>query len=151
MSPTSPSVRRVLARALRERCPACGEGQVFLTHRFRGERDCSVCGWRLERCEGHWIGGTEVNMLLTFPAGVITLGAFGYFFGWSLWTPVFGALFTIPFSLAVFRRSRCLFYAVDYLFDPTRDDLLSEVEDVSAEELLTQVTSVARVFRVYDR
>lgn len=118
---SNPAVARVLLRAVRERCPACGQGRVFATWIARNDV-CPACGWRLERCEGHWIGGSEVTMFVTYPVAMLPFLAWGLAFGVTPWTALAGALFTIPVTLAVHRRSRCLFYAVDYLLDPAPDD-----------------------------
>src|SRR5262245_43418781 len=60
---------RILSRGLRGRCPACGVGFVFLRG-LASERRCLQCGWRLERGPGHWVGGSEINMLVTFVTAV---------------------------------------------------------------------------------
>jgi uncharacterized protein (DUF983 family) len=107
-------------RALRGKCPACGLSPVFLA-RFRSERRCDACGWFFERGEGHWIGGSEINMIATFwTACPLFIGA-NVAFGFSWISLVLAGAFTVAFSLAIYRPSRCLFIAFDYLVDPRYD------------------------------
>lgn len=117
-----PRVLPVLLRALRERCPRCGEGSVFARPRgLEGAERCVPCGWCFVRCDGHWIGGAEINLFATFMAGVVVLGAGVFLLGNDLWVHGVGALFVVAFAVATRRRSRALFYACDYLIDPDPD------------------------------
>lgn len=112
-----------LSRGLRERCPRCGVGDVFAASRgLEGRRDCAACGWRLVRSDGHWIGGAEINICATFVVGVLVAGAALFAFGNEPLVYAAGALFVTAFGLAAQRRSRALFFAVDYLIDPLADD-----------------------------
>ena len=115
-----PPVGVVLLRALRVRCPACGRGKVFLRG-LESERRCGVCSWRLERGPGHWVGGSEINMLVTFPAGGVVVGAAVLIGGMGPVSVVAVAAATVAVSLLFYRRSRSLFLALDYLVDPTPD------------------------------
>jgi len=124
MQPPPPPIRvsvwRALSRALHGTCPACGLAPVF-RHRFRSERRCDACGWWFERGAGHWIGGSEINMIATYWAACITFISASAFFGFSWVLLVLAGAFTIAFSLAIHRPSRCLFIACDYLVDPLYD------------------------------
>jgi uncharacterized protein (DUF983 family) len=56
-------VTRLLSRALRRRCPACGGQPIFLTW-TRLCPGCPVCGFQLERGErGYWVGAHFLNLL----------------------------------------------------------------------------------------
>jgi len=55
-------LRRVLARALRMRCPSCGRAGAFMSW-FRMRERCPVCHFWFERGEGYFIGATCVNMV----------------------------------------------------------------------------------------
>lgn len=51
---------RMLARAMRKRCPRCGSGGLF--HSWFKMRDrCPRCGYRFVREEGFWLGGYVIN------------------------------------------------------------------------------------------
>jgi uncharacterized protein (DUF983 family) len=52
-----------LWRALRLRCPACGERGVF-ERRFRVRDACRSCGHRFVREHGYWLGAMIVNLAL---------------------------------------------------------------------------------------
>jgi uncharacterized protein (DUF983 family) len=109
-----------LRRALRGRCAACGVGSVF-GGTWRSAARCSGCGWRFERGPGHWVGGNEVNLLLTFPVSVAALAVPALSAGPSWTTAAAGGLFALVLGIAAHRPTRCVFFAIDYLVDPTPD------------------------------
>jgi hypothetical protein len=84
-------------------------------------RECDVCGWRFERCLGHWIGGNEINVLATFSAGVATWLACLPIVGLGTASVAIATAVTAAFAVAFYRPSRGLFFALDYLLDPATD------------------------------
>lgn len=110
----------VLRRALRGRCPSCGVGPVF-DGRWTNVRRCAGCGWAFERGPGHWVGGNEVNLLVTFPVSVAALAVPAVALGPSWWTAAAGGLLALVLGIAAHRPARCLFFAIDYLVDPVQD------------------------------
>ena len=124
MPPPSPPDRAatslVLRRALRELCPACGLGKIFISGYANHDR-CDACGWYFERGPGHWIGGSEINMFVTFWVASSLFMALTWWVGFSWVTLVLAAVFTTGFALAIHRRCRSLYFAFDYLVDPTID------------------------------
>lgn len=111
---------RVLVRGLASRCPACGEGRVFVRG-VQSARVCAVCGWRLERCLGHWVGGNEINALVTFTAGITVYVGAALAYGLGPVSVWIATVFTGAFGVAFYRPSRSLFFALDYLLDPDPD------------------------------
>ena len=120
MPRTSPSVTRVLLRGLASRCPACGVGRVFVRG-VESARSCDVCLWRIERCFGHWVGGNEINALVTFTAGIAAFIASAFVFGLGPVSVWIATAFTAVVGVAAYRPSRGLFYAIDFLLDPVAD------------------------------
>jgi len=116
--PPPPTV--LLIRALRLRCPACGRGGVF-RRGFERAPDCAACGRRLDRDEGHWLGGSEVHMVAAFGASVAV--AFPLVLAFDLPDAAVHALAAahLAGSLAFYRRARALFLALDYALDPCPD------------------------------
>lgn len=58
-----PRVGRLVGRALRRRCPACGGRPIFLSW-TRLCPGCPVCGIQLERGErGYWLGAYFFNLV----------------------------------------------------------------------------------------
>ena len=112
--------RTVLSRGLAARCPACGRGSVFVRG-VESARVCPDCGWRLERCHGHWVGGNEINLLATFPVGIAAFAVSALAFGLGPVSVTLATIATGTFSLAFYRSSRGLFFALDYLIDPAPD------------------------------
>lgn len=79
---------------------------------------CAACGWAFDRGPGHWVGGNEVNLLLTYPLCVAAFAVPAVAIGPSFWTAAVGGVVALLFGFAVHRPSRCLFFAMDYLIDP---------------------------------
>ncbi len=63
---------RLLARALRRRCPQCGSNGYFATWFKLAER-CPHCGLASERVAGHFVGAVGVNTIVTFGLLLIAL------------------------------------------------------------------------------
>jgi hypothetical protein len=62
VSDLRPSVRMLLARGLKRRCPMCGRGRAF--EGFYRMRDrCPQCGYAFEREEGYWVGAVIMNFV----------------------------------------------------------------------------------------
>ena len=96
-------------------------GPIFETG-TRGALRCSSCRWKLLRDDGHWLGGIEINMLLSLLLGIVFTVTLGSLTAFNFWTAFIGGCVTLCFSAWFFQRSRALFYALDYWFDPEADD-----------------------------
>ncbi|MDH4117708.1 MAG: DUF983 domain-containing protein [Acidimicrobiia bacterium] len=55
----------LVGRALRRRCPRCGNGPSFETW-LRMAENCPACGFRFEREHGFWVGAMIINTILSF-------------------------------------------------------------------------------------
>jgi uncharacterized protein (DUF983 family) len=108
----------VLGRAVRLRCPRCGEGRLFTTW-FRMPVACTFCGLRFERAQGYFVGAIYVNYGIT-----VLIAMVGYFALWTttristagqltLWVP-----FVVLFPVWFFRYSRSVWLALEYLLNP---------------------------------
>lgn len=107
-----------MSRALKLKCPRCGQGNLFRRWFSMPER-CSACGMKFERGPGYYLGSTYFNygvtaMLTTvmFLFGRLYLGIRGD----VLLPPL--AVFTIIFPLLLFRHARAWWLAMDCHFDP---------------------------------
>ena len=119
--PQRQRVSRLLAHALRLRCPHCGGGPIFVTW-SRLVPNCPVCGLGLERGEqGYWLGAYFFNLMAVETVFAIWVVAF------LLWTwpsPPWGffqvstiaLMLIVPF--AFFPYSKTLFLAFDMLVRP---------------------------------
>ena len=95
---------RLFGRALRLRCPNCGQGGLF-TSWLRMRERCPACGLKLERGEeGYPVGSYMFNIVAA------------------------ELIFAAPF--AIFPFSKTLFLAFDLLFRPATHD---EVVDPSGD------------------
>jgi uncharacterized protein (DUF983 family) len=55
---------QLLWRALRLRCPVCGQAPMFRSWFSRYE-ECPRCGWRFMREEGYFTGAMAINLVVT--------------------------------------------------------------------------------------
>jgi Uncharacterized protein conserved in bacteria len=124
---------RLFGRALRLRCPNCGEGKLFESW-LRMRSQCAVCGFRFERGEeGYQVGSYMFNIVasellfalafvglvvLTWPAPPWALLEYG------------GILLMIIAPFVFFPFSKALFLAFDLLFRPAAREDLAQPGDV---------------------
>ncbi len=112
----------LLRRALRLRCPACGEGQPFPSW-FKLRERCRVCGFAHAREPGYFLGSIYLNYGLT-GALVLVWVAFAAFVleldeGLQFALPIG---FIVVFPLWFLRYARALWMAIDLALDPPGAD-----------------------------
>ena len=109
---------KLLGRAIRLRCPICGEGKLFGNY-LRMEKNCSHCGLKFEREPGFFLGSIYINYGLT---AVIVAVAYPIllFNKVVAETPLLvGALaFTLVFPILLFPFARSLWLGFDQWQDP---------------------------------
>jgi uncharacterized protein (DUF983 family) len=112
-----PPLEQLIGRALRLRCPRCGEGGLFRGWFTMHER-CADCGLKYERAPGYYLGSAYINYgaiaLLTTTAYI------GLRFGAGVSTamlkyPLLAVAVLLPFF--TFRHARALWLAMDCHFD----------------------------------
>ncbi|HEY7650898.1 MAG TPA: DUF983 domain-containing protein [Methylomirabilota bacterium] len=110
--------RRIGPRALRLRCPRCGETPLFRGW-FTMEPACRLCGMQFERAQGYFVGAIYINYAVS---AVIAVGGYFLLWGWmnlsnsaqfAIWVP-----FLVVFPLWFFRWSRSLWLGLEYLVNP---------------------------------
>lgn len=109
----------VLSRALRLRCPRCGEGKLFCGF-FRMDQKCESCGLKYERAPGYFLGSAYINYGVT--AVVLTVVYVWLALGRGienrdLIAPMLALV--ILFPLFFFRYARSLWLAMDCYLDKT--------------------------------
>lgn len=113
---------KLLWRALRWRCPACGRGALFV-HWLKMRPSCPACGLWLEREEGHFLGAMLLNLVvaeLLCAAGVLAL----LVYTWP--NPPWGALqwgapaAAVLVPIALYPFSKACWLALDLLVQPAR-------------------------------
>jgi uncharacterized protein (DUF983 family) len=111
---------RLLARALRRRCPRCGHKEVFNGY-YRLVDRCPWCQHLYAREPGYWVGAIIVNL-------AVTEVLFGVFFVGGIfatapevqWLPllVIGAVTNVLVPLLFFPLSKTVWVALDLYFNP---------------------------------
>ena len=120
---------RLFGRALRLRCPNCGQGRLF-TSWLRMRERCPVCGLKLERGEeGYQVGSYMFNIVaaeLAFAA--VFVGAVVLTWPTPPWKVLEygGIALTVVAPFVFFPFSKTLFLAFDLLFRPAGSDDLAD-------------------------
>lgn len=107
------------SRAMRLRCPRCGEGKLFIGW-FRMHERCSACQLKYERSPGYFLGSAYFNYGQT--AATTTAGYLILHFGYGVhkdWIILPLAAYCVLWPLFWFRYARALWLAFDCYFDPT--------------------------------
>jgi uncharacterized protein (DUF983 family) len=109
---------RLLFRAIRLRCPACGRAKIFRGW-FTMNDACPSCGRRFNRDSGYFLGSIYFNYAMTGLLVVVVY--FSMYFAEILTNErrlIALAVFTILFPMWFFRYARALWMAFDELLDP---------------------------------
>lgn len=121
-----PATETLIARAMRLKCPRCGEGKLFCGF-FTMEPRCSGCGLKYERAPGYYLGSSYVNYGITAVILFVVYWVLHYKVGLKnkeLAAPLAG--FCVIFPLLFFRHARALWLALDCRWDPA---LMTNEED----------------------
>lgn len=118
---TRPSLRLLLGRALRLRCPNCGAPGLFESW-FRPRPACPVCGQPLERSEeGYYVGALLLNLVIAevVPA-VLILGVALATWPDPPWGLLLygGAALALAAPFAFYPFSKTLWLAIDLYIQP---------------------------------
>ncbi len=118
---SAPRTEPRLGRALRLRCPLCGEGRIFRGW-FRLEERCSGCGWRFEREPGYFLGSIYINYGASTALIFLTWAMLAWGLDLPLLAAVLGtALVTVLFPLWFLRYARAFWIWFDLQFDREED------------------------------
>ncbi|HMN30800.1 MAG: DUF983 domain-containing protein [Caldilineaceae bacterium] len=106
---------------LRQRCPVCLQGQVFMSL-FGMHTHCPVCGVKYERETGYFLS----SMFIGYAAGFLMLAPTAvllYFLDVSI--PVFSLLIileTLILTPLIFRYARLIWMHADQVLDPRKPE-----------------------------
>jgi uncharacterized protein (DUF983 family) len=110
-------ILKVLSRALRLRCPACGQSSL-IQRPFHIRHHCAVCRSLFKREEGFFVGAILANVITTeFIILVVCL--FSLLVVGASYDKVLIGLFVVAvaFPLVFFHHSWSLWLALDYLIE----------------------------------
>ncbi len=106
-------------RALRLRCPRCGEGRLF-TGWFAMNERCGHCGLQYEREPGYFLGSSYVNYGWTSMSMMFAYLLLRYVLNYPneyVLPPL--VAYIVIFPLIFFRYARAIWLAFDIYFDHT--------------------------------
>ena len=122
-----------IRRALRLRCPECGESRIFKPWRatrslddwFRPLDGCPNCQYQYEPEEGYFLVATWVmNYAVVVGFGFLMAFLLEVFWSPPLLVEVAVVILPMPIlSLMLVRHSKSVFIAIDHFFEPVRKDL----------------------------
>lgn len=103
METTNVKKGNFVLNVLKERCPHCGEGQVFARTKFfqipAMEEKCPVCQYKFDREPGYFLGAMYISYGIAVLTGLITFLVCHFAFPAmpTIWVPVamIGAVFLI--------------------------------------------------------
>ena len=115
-------ITRLVGRALRLRCPRCGQAPA-LAGWFRVRPHCPACGYRFDRGEpGYFVGAGCINVVAAVLGfNVAILGMIALTLPRPPWTALqyLAVLLVIALPLVFFPFSRTLWMAFDLAFRPS--------------------------------
>ncbi|MCY2966000.1 MAG: DUF983 domain-containing protein [Planctomycetota bacterium] len=115
-----PPTSTLIGRALRLKCPRCGEGSMF-SGLFKTRERCPHCQLKFEREPGYFLGSIYLNYGLTafISTAVWVVLRFGY--GFPARNVMIGlGAFCVLFPSFYFRYARALWVALDLRFDESQ-------------------------------
>lgn len=109
MVPPEPGLTRRLWLALLLRCPRCREAPIFERGFDMFDR-CPNCDLCLNREPGYYVGGMEVNAMVTTALAIVV----------GILTDSIGAAcaLAVLFPVAFYRHARSFWICMDRFFDP---------------------------------
>jgi uncharacterized protein (DUF983 family) len=120
--------RAYFGRALRLRCPVCGQTPVFpALARTRTAHDwftpldgCPRCGYAYDREPGYFLLSIwAINYGIAALLGLVLYFLFEWFFDWPVWTLITAVITPVVlFNLLFARHAKAIFIAWDHFFDP---------------------------------
>src|SRR5262249_23745317 len=113
----------LLGRALRLRCPLCGQGKLFRGW-LQMHPECPHCGVTFEREPGFFLGSIYINYGLTALIVSIAYPVL-LFSGMAKGTPLLtgAAAFTVIFPILLFPWARSLWLGFDQWHDPREGEI----------------------------
>ena len=117
MNPDRKSIAKVLSRALRLRCPACGQSSIARSP-FRIRHHCLDCRSLFKREEGFFVGAILANVLTTEMVILVNCTVWLTVIG-SSYEKVLAVLFAVAllFPVAFYHHSWSLWIGFDYLVE----------------------------------
>jgi uncharacterized protein (DUF983 family) len=111
---------QIISRGLSNRCPNCGERTLFKPGTlFDLNRECGICGLKIERDEGFFLGSLSLNYGVTvigFLLPVLLLWLAQVFSGTT--AAVLAGIGAIGFPILFYRSSRSWWLMCYYYFLP---------------------------------
>ncbi len=114
--PPAPPLR-VIGRALRGRCPVCGQGRLF--RRLDTLPSCTVCHFHYEREAGYFTNTIALNYTIVGTLLTLIVAPIAYFSPFPVWQMLTGALaLAVVLPLLFLLPVRALWLAVDVIVRP---------------------------------
>lgn len=124
----------MLARALRRRCPRCGD-HAFETF-FAMKAHCRRCGLEFEREPGYWVGAMIINTTATFATFLAVFGG-AILLTWPevpwVWVLLVTAVTNLVIPILFYPISKTLWAALELSWHPLEAEELSAASARAAD------------------
>jgi len=119
---TSPNPS-TLGAILRQRCPRCRQGRIFLYSIFRGFPRmclrCPICDLKFQREEGYFLGAMYISFGLALAIIALIAALLWAITGWWITKDVIWAVVLfLPLAPSISLFARVLWIYLDQTFDP---------------------------------
>jgi uncharacterized protein (DUF983 family) len=129
----APRGTQYFRRALRLRCPVCGEGRMF-----RGMtmwQTCPACGFPFEREPGYWTNAVTLNFMTTGGLAILLVTPLAFSGLPVLLILALGMTLAVLLPLLCFRHIKALWLAIDLrIRPPTTFERLSGFLHISGQQ-----------------
>jgi uncharacterized protein (DUF983 family) len=120
---TASTKSSTLRAILRQRCPRCRQGRIFLYSVFRGfpnmYQRCSVCDLKFQREEGYFLGAMYISFGLALVIIAVIAALLWATSGWWITKDVIWAVVLfLPLAPGISLFARVLWIYLDQTFDP---------------------------------
>ena len=120
---TASTKSSTLRAILRQRCPRCRQGRIFLCSVFRGfpkkHQRCSVCDLKFQREEGYFLGAMYISFGLALAIIAVIAALLCAITGWWITKDVIWAVVLfLPLAPGISLFARVLWIYLDQTFDP---------------------------------
>ena len=118
--PTRPDFRALVTRAVRLRCPVCGQAPMF-QGLFRMAPRCTACGFQYEREPGYFLGSIYFSYGAIGLITMVALLVLQFVLHWDI-VGILATLsvFIVACTVLGFRHARAFWLALDLTFDPPK-------------------------------
>jgi uncharacterized protein (DUF983 family) len=122
---TTSTKASTLGAIVRQRCPRCRQGGIFVYSIFQGfpkmRQNCSVCDLKFQREEGYFLGAMYISFGLALAVIAVLAALLWAATGWWITKDmIWAVILFLPLAPTISLFARVLWIYLDQTFDPER-------------------------------